>query len=195
LPVSSRAAKKSLVIVESPTKARTIGRFLGSEFIVKASMGHVRDLPAYTMGVDVENGFEPTYVVVKGKEKVIAEIKQAASGADVIFLATDPDREGEAISWHLLEAAGLEKNHAVKRVVFHEITSKAIKDSFAHPGEIDAQLVEAQQARRILDRLVGFELSRFVRIKVAGGLGAGRVQSVALRLIVDREREIEAFKP
>lgn len=195
MPVSSRAGKKSLVIVESPTKARTIGRFLGSEFIVKASMGHVRDLPADKMGVDVRNGFEPTYVVVKGKEKIIAEIKRAARSASAIFLATDQDREGEAISWHLIEAAGLEKNHAVKRVVFHEITSKAIKESFDHPGEIDAQMVEAQQARRILDRLVGFELSKFVRRKVTGSAGAGRVQSVALRLIVDREREIEAFKP
>ena len=186
---------KSLVIVESPAKARTVGRFLGSDYVVKASMGHVRDLPQRDLGVDVEHDFEPTYVNVRGRSTLIAEIKKAAKSADSIYLATDPDREGEAISWHLVEAAGLAKSPNLHRVVFHEITRDAIDDAFNHPREIDMQLVNAQQARRILDRIVGYRLSPVLWRKVKRGLSAGRVQSVALRLIVDREREIDAFKP
>ncbi len=183
------------MIVESPAKARTVGRFLGDDYVVKASMGHVRDLPARDMGVDIESSFEPTYVQVRGRATTIAEIKKAARTADSIYLATDPDREGEAISWHLVEAANLNKNENLKRVVFHEITNDAIEEAFSHPREIDMQLVNAQQARRILDRIVGYQLSPVLWSKVRRGLSAGRVQSVALRLIVDREREIEAFKP
>jgi len=185
---------KNLVIVESPAKARTVGRFLGSEYVVLASMGHVRDLPSGNLGVDVENSFEPTYVDVEGREKVIREIKKSAKTAAKIYLATDPDREGEAISWHLLEAAGL-TNKPVQRVVFHEITRNAIDEAFASPREIDMRLVNAQQARRILDRIVGYRLSPVLWGKIKRGLSAGRVQSVALRLIVDREREIGAFNP
>ncbi len=195
MPKTAAKSKKSLVIVESPAKARTVGRFLGNDYVVKASMGHVRDLPARDMGVDIDSGFEPTYVQVRGRATVIADIKKAAKGADSIYLATDPDREGEAISWHLVEAADLDKNDNLKRVVFHEITQDAIEDAFGHPREIDMQLVNAQQARRILDRIVGYQLSPVLWSKVRRGLSAGRVQSVALRLIVDREREIEAFKP
>jgi len=185
---------KDLVIVESPAKARTVGRFLGSGYEVLASMGHVRDLPSGNLGVDTENSFEPTYVDVAGREKVIREIKKSAKTADKIYLATDPDREGEAISWHLLESAGLTKK-PVQRVVFHEITKNAVAEAFASPREIDMRLVNAQQARRILDRIVGYRLSPVLWSKIKRGLSAGRVQSVALRLIVDREREVEAFKP
>ncbi len=185
---------KDLVIVESPAKARTVGRFLGSGYEVLASMGHVRDLPSGNLGVDVENSFEPTYVDVEGREKVIRDIKKSAKKADKIYLATDPDREGEAISWHLLESAGLTKK-PVQRVVFHEITRNAVDEAFASPREIDMRLVNAQQARRILDRIVGYRLSPVLWSKIKRGLSAGRVQSVALRLIVDREREVEAFKP
>lgn len=192
---TAKKSKKSLVIVESPAKARTVGRFLGDDYIVKASMGHVRDLPAREIGVDFESDFEPTYVQVRGRATVIAEIKKAARGVDSVYLATDPDREGEAISWHLVEAADLKKDDSLKRVVFHEITRDAIEEAFSHPREIDMQLVNAQQARRILDRIVGYQLSPVLWSKVRRGLSAGRVQSVALRLIVDREREIEAFKP
>lgn len=192
---AKKNSKKSLVIVESPAKARTVGRFLGDDYIVKASMGHVRDLPARDIGVDIESNFEPTYVPVRGRATVVAEIKKAARGAESIYLATDPDREGEAISWHLVEAADLNKSDNLKRVVFHEITRDAIEDAFSNPREIDMQLVNAQQARRILDRIVGYQLSPVLWSKVRRGLSAGRVQSVALRLIVDREREIEAFKP
>lgn len=195
MPKTAKKSKKSLVIVESPAKARTVGRFLGDDFIVKASMGHVRDLPARDLGVDIEAGFDPTYVQVRGRATVIAEIKKAARGAESIYLATDPDREGEAISWHLVEAADLDKSDNLKRVVFHEITRDAIDDAFSHPREIDMQLVNAQQARRILDRIVGYQLSPVLWSKVRRGLSAGRVQSVALRLIVDREAEIDAFKP
>ena len=183
----------NLVIVESGAKARTIERYLGAGFDVQASVGHVRDLPPRTLGVDVDNGFEPHYVVSADRRQVVSQLKRAADGADV-YLATDPDREGEAIAWHLSELLDIPPSSA-RRVVFHEITENAIKDAFADPRPIDDQLVEAQQARRILDRLVGFKLSPFVRSKVAGGQSAGRVQSVALRLIVDREREIEQFVP
>ncbi|MBG82766.1 MAG: DNA topoisomerase I [Chloroflexi bacterium] len=189
-------SKRDLVIVESPAKARTVGRFLGDEYIVKASMGHVRDLPKNDLGVDVENlTFEPTYVNVRGRASLISEIKKAAKQADSIYLATDPDREGEAISWHLVEAADLARSGNLKRVVFHEITNDAIEEAFSHPRDIDMELVNAQQARRLLDRIVGYRLSPVLWSKVKRGLSAGRVQSVALRIIVDREREIEAFKP
>ncbi|MDA1216474.1 MAG: toprim domain-containing protein, partial [Chloroflexi bacterium] len=154
----AKASDKYLVIVESPTKAKTIGRYLGKNYTVTASMGHVRDLPKGSIGVDTENGFLPEYTVMKGKQTVITELKKAAKGVATIYLATDPDREGEAISWHLLQAACW-KNIPIKRVVFHEITPDAITEAFAHPREIDMQLVNAQQARRILDRLVGYRLS------------------------------------
>ena len=184
------------MIVESPAKARTVGRFLGDKYVVKASMGHVRDLPRKTMGVEIESDFRPTYEHVRGRESVIRDIKKAARTADNVYLATDPDREGEAISWHMVEAAGLPQDSpALKRVVFHEITRPAIDEAFNDPRQIDMQLVNAQQARRILDRIVGYKLSPVLWSKVRRGLSAGRVQSVALRLIVDREREIEAFKP
>jgi len=188
--------KKDLVIVESPAKARTVGRFLGDRYVVKASLGHVRDLPAREMGVDTDHGFEPTYVPVEGRESAVRDIAKAARNADIIYLATDPDREGEAISWHLVELAGLNRGgKPLRRVVFHEITAPAIEEAFRHPRDIDMQLVNAQQARRVLDRIVGYRLSPVLWGKVRRGLSAGRVQSVALRLIVDREREIEAFKP
>jgi DNA topoisomerase-1 len=183
---------KNLVIVESPAKARTIGRILSDKYIVKATMGHVRDLPEKELGVDPEKGFSPKYIVAKGKQKIINEIKAAAKGAETLYLATDPDREGEAISWHVVKAAKLE-NMPTKRVVFHEITKEAVEEAFRHPREIDAGLVDAQQARRILDRLVGYKISPILWKKVMKGLSAGRVQSVAVRMIVDREREIEKF--
>jgi len=192
----TKSAKRDLVIVESPAKARTVGRFLGDKYVVKASMGHVRDLPKATLGVDVENlTFEPSYVNVRGRATLIGEIKKAAKQADTVYLATDPDREGEAISWHLVEAADLGKTAKLKRVVFHEITNAAVEDAFANPRQIDMDLVNAQQARRLLDRIVGYKLSPVLWSKVRRGLSAGRVQSVALRIIVDREREIEAFNP
>ena len=184
------------MIVESPAKARTVARFLGDDYVVKASMGHVRDLPKKKMGVDIDSDFQPTYEQVRGRESVIRDIKKAAKAADRVYLATDPDREGEAISWHMVEAAGLRQDSpALKRVVFHEITRPAIDEAFNDPRRIDMQLVNAQQARRILDRIVGYKLSPVLWSKVRRGLSAGRVQSVALRLIVDREREIEAFTP
>jgi len=186
---------KDLVIVESPAKARTVGRFLGSKYVAKASMGHVRDLPRGKMGVEVdENGIHPTYDVLPDKKKIVAELTKASKEADTIYLATDPDREGEAISWHLLKAAKINPAK-VKRVVFHEITQEAIKEAFDHPRDLDTRLIDAQQARRILDRLVGYRLSPVLWGKVRRGLSAGRVQSVALRLIVDRETEIDAFIP
>jgi DNA topoisomerase-1 len=185
---------KKLVIVESPAKAKTISRILKDEYVVKATMGHVRDLPQKELGVDTSNGFAPTYVVSRGKNKIVSEIKTAARDASVLYLATDPDREGEAISWHLIQAAGLGKMLA-KRVVFHEITKEAVTESFRHPKDINLQLVNAQQARRILDRLVGYKISPILWRKVRKGLSAGRVQSVAVRMVVEREREIEKFVP
>jgi len=185
---------KELVIVESPAKARTLSRILGNRYSVKASLGHVRDLPRKRLGVDVKNGFVPYYAVPKEKRAIVKEIKEAAAKALAVYLATDPDREGEAISWHLIEAAGL-KRLPSHRVVFHEITDKAIKEAFLHPRQIDVHLVDAQQARRILDRLVGYKISPLLWRKVKGGLSAGRVQSVALRMIVEREREIQNFVP
>ncbi len=185
---------KELVIVESPAKARTVEKMLGDRYIIKASRGHVRDLPKHGLGVDVENGFTPQYVIPKEKKRAVQELREAARKASAVYLATDPDREGEAISWHLVEAAEL-KGMPVHRVVFHEITKGAIEDAFHHPRQIDMKLVEAQQARRILDRLVGYKISPLLWRKVKGGLSAGRVQSVALRMIVEREREIERFVP
>ena len=182
------------MIVESAAKARTIERYLGDGFAVKASVGHVRDLQKSNMGVDVENDFEPKYSIVSDRRKVVNELKTAAKRAGNVYLATDPDREGEAISWHLSEILGISQDDA-RRVVFHEITRDAVMEAFNDPRQIDHQLVEAQQARRILDRLVGFKLSPFIRNKVAGAQSAGRVQSVALRLVVDREEEINAFVP
>lgn len=183
-----------LVIVESPAKAKTVGRFLGKGYTVRASVGHVRDLLKSQLSVDVENNFEPKYRVPNEKKEVVKEIKKLAQKADEIFLATDPDREGESISWHLMESAQIEPGRA-KRVVFHEITAPAVAEAFAHPREINMDLVNAQQARRVLDRLVGYSISPILWEKVRGRLSAGRVQSVALRLIVEREREIEDFKP
>ncbi len=186
-----------LVIVESPAKARTVGRFLGQGYQVAASVGHVRDLPANRLGVDVENDFTPRYVIPSRKKALVRELRQTAKKAAEIYLATDPDREGEAISWHLVAALGAAAEHKpVRRVEFHEITEPAVEHAFAHPREIDLPRVDAQQARRILDRLVGYRLSSLLREKMGRkGLSAGRVQSVALRLIVEREREIENFAP
>ncbi|MBI2957843.1 MAG: type I DNA topoisomerase [Chloroflexi bacterium] len=187
---------QKLVIVESPAKARTLVKMLGKGYDVKASIGHVRDLPKGALGVDIENEFTPKYVNLKDKAKIIAEIRQAANGASAIYLATDPDREGEAISWHLVEAAKLTKDDIpIRRVAFHEITKDAVETAFRHPRSIDMNLVDAQQARRILDRLVGYKLSPLLWRKVRKGLSAGRVQSSALKLVVDREREIASFKP
>jgi DNA topoisomerase-1 len=185
---------KKLVIVESPTKARTVGRFLGRDYLVEASIGHIRDLPANRLGVDIEHGFSPRYVVPAKKKEIVKRLKVQAKEADDVYLATDPDREGEAISWHLAEALNLKDSAKLHRVEFHEITREAIARAFASPREIDRHLVDAQQARRILDRLVGYSLSPLLRRKInKRGLSAGRVQSVAVRLIVDREREIESF--
>jgi len=183
---------KNLVIVESPAKAKTIEGYLGKDFTVKSSYGHVRDLPKNDVAIDVEKGFNPVYIVSPDKEEVIRELKKLAAKADDVWLATDEDREGEAISWHLAEALGLDVKQT-KRIVFHEITKKAIQDAIAKPRTIDIDLVNAQQARRVLDRLVGFELSPVLWKKVKAGLSAGRVQSVAVRIIVEREREIEKF--
>ncbi|MDO8612206.1 MAG: type I DNA topoisomerase, partial [Dehalococcoidia bacterium] len=190
----SAGSGRSLVVVESPAKARTISGILGSEYEVKASVGHVRDLPKSDLGVDVESGFQPKYVIPREKAKAVKEIRQAAAAAATVFLATDPDREGEAIAWHLIEAAALE-GKPLRRVVFHEITPEAVQEAFRHPRDIDMQLVDAQQARRILDRLVGYRLSPFLWKQVRRGLSAGRVQSVAVRLVAEREREIQGFVP
>ncbi len=184
---------KNLVIVESPTKAKTISKFLGKDYTVKSSYGHVRDLPKSKMGIDFENDFEPSYVVPLKAKPHVTELKKLAAKAGEIYFATDSDREGEAISWHLKELFGM-KDKDVKRITFHEITKKAILDALTHPIKLNINLVDAQQARRILDRLVGYELSPLLWKKVAMGLSAGRVQSVAVRLVVEREREIEAFK-
>jgi DNA topoisomerase-1 len=203
---------KKLVIVESPAKAKTIGKYLGKDFSVKASIGHVKDLPIKSLGVDIEKDFQPTYEVIKGKKKVIDEIKQAASGAEVVYLATDPDREGEAIAWHIAEEIRGVKRKSKKaksdksdmsdrsdkpihRVLFNEITKRSVEEAIQHPQELDVKLFEAQQARRVLDRLVGYQISPLLWDKVRRGLSAGRVQSVAVRIICERETEIENFKP
>src|ERR1700678_1594068 len=185
---------KSLVIVESPAKAKTIGKYLGKQYVVKASLGHVKDLPKKDLAVDVDKGFEPHYEVIEGKKKLMAELKQAAKGVDSVYLAADPDREGEAICFHLQEELnGSKKGPKFFRVMFNEITANSIKKAFEHPGAVNLHLVDAQQARRALDRLVGYKISPLLWDKVRRGLSAGRVQTVALRLIVDREREIRAF--
>ncbi len=184
----------NLIIVESPTKTKTIQSILGKDYDVVASMGHVRDLPAAKLNVDVKNNFEPKYAVIKGKEKLVKELKEAAATHDKVYLATDPDREGEAISWHLATLLDLDPKET-NRVTFNEITKTGIEEGMKHPHTIDMDLVNAQQARRILDRLVGYRISPFVSQKIRRGLSAGRVQSVALRLIVDREEKINAFKP
>jgi DNA topoisomerase-1 len=186
---------KNLVIVESPAKAKTINKYLGRDFQVKASMGHVRDLPKKRLGVDVKKGFQAEYEVLPTRKKVMEELKSAAGDASAIYLAADPDREGEAICWHLAEELGSRARRKVRRVVFNEITKRAIEQAFEHPGEVDEKKVDAQQARRILDRLVGYKVSPILWDKVRRGLSAGRVQSVALKLICDRERAIRAFVP
>ena len=188
---------KKLVIVESPAKARTVGRFLGSEYAVRASIGHIRDLPQRQFGVDIEHDFAPHYVIPPKKKDVVKGLRVDAKQASDVYLATDPDREGEAISWHLQAAlTNSLKNKPVYRVEFHEITHDAINHAFANPREIDMNLVDAQQARRILDRIVGYTLSPLLRKKLSRNrLSAGRVQSVAVRLVVEREREIQAFNP
>src|SRR3954466_1969122 len=187
---------KALVIVESPAKAKTINKYLGKQYVVKASLGHIKDLPKKDLAVDVANGFEPRYEVIEGKRKLIAELKQTAKTVEEIYLAADPDREGEAICAHLQEELRNGKNGPrIYRVMFNEITKRAIEKAFEKPGQVDANLVDAQQARRVLDRLVGYKISPLLWDKVRRGLSAGRVQSVALKLICDSEREIERFVP
>ena len=186
-------AKKHLVIVESPAKAKTIGKYLGKDYEVKASMGHLRDLPKSKLGVDIEHDFEPVYQPIRGKEELISELKKAAKSSDTVYLATDPDREGEAISWHLKALLNLDDEKA-KRVTFNEITKKVVSESIKEPRAIDQDLVDAQQARRVLDRIVGYQLSPLLWKKVRRGLSAGRVQSVAVRMVDDREKEIQAFE-
>src|SRR5687767_7495273 len=184
---------KSLVIVESPAKAKTINKYLGDDYVVKASMGHVRDLPSKGMGVDLKT-FVPEYEVLESRGKVVSELRKLAKESDSVYLATDLDREGEAIAWHLKEALGIPDKKA-QRVIFNAITKAEIQKAFNKPQQIDIDRVNAQQARRILDRIVGYEISPLLWRKVARGLSAGRVQSVAVRLVVEREREIEAFVP
>ncbi len=184
---------KALVVVESPAKAKTINKYLGKNYTVIASMGHVRDLPKSKLGVDIEEGFEPSYEVIASRKKVLKELKDAAKGSDDIFIATDPDREGEAIGWHLAEELGSGNKKKIRRLMFNEITKKGVLSALEHPTTINKQMVDAQQARRVLDRLVGYKISPLLWDKVRRGLSAGRVQSVALKLAVDREREIERF--
>ena len=188
------AAKKTLVIVESPSKAKTIGKYLGSRYKVIASVGHVRDLPKSRMGIDVENDFGPDYISIRGKGDIIKELKKEAKAASAVYLATDPDREGEAISWHLAYLLGIDPAQPC-RIEFNEITKNTIKEAIKQPRPIDMGLVDAQQARRVLDRLVGYQISPLLWRKIRKGLSAGRVQSAALKLICDREREIQAFVP
>lgn len=184
---------ENLVIVESPAKAKTIQKYLGDGYVVKSSFGHIRDLEENKLSIDVEKGFAPQYVIPDGKKKVVSELKKAAAAADIVWLASDEDREGEAISWHLSQTLGLD-SAKTRRIAFHEITKTAIQEAITHPRDIDTDLVNAQQARRVLDRLVGFELSPVLWRKIRRGLSAGRVQSVALRLVIDREKEIMAFR-
>ncbi|MFI3295025.1 MAG: toprim domain-containing protein, partial [Rikenellaceae bacterium] len=185
--------QENLVIVESPAKAKTIEKILGSDYLVKSSLGHIRDLEKSGLAIDIENGFAPSYVVSDDKKKVVAELKKLASSAKMVYLASDEDREGEAIAWHLSEALKL-KGEKTRRIVFHEITPSAIRRAVENPREIDLNLVDAQQARRLLDRLVGFELSPVLWRKVKPSLSAGRVQSVVVKLVVSREREIMGFR-
>ena len=185
---------KYLVIVESPAKAKTINKFLGSNYRVVASNGHVRDLPKSQLGIDIENDFEPKYITIRGKGDILAMLRKEVKKADKVYLATDPDREGEAISWHLAQALKLEQKQ-IHRITFNEITKTAVKNSIKQARDIDMDLVDAQQARRILDRMVGYKISPLLWAKVKRGLSAGRVQSVALRIICDREQEIDSFIP
>src|SRR5688500_8965610 len=189
------AGGRALVIVESPAKAKTIGKYLGRAYQVKATVGHVRDLPEKKLGIDVDRGFEPEYVTIAGKEKTLADLKSAAKESREIFIATDPDREGEAIAWHVAGQIRRRGGAPIRRVLFHEITRDAIQKAIAAAGSIDERKVEAQQARRVLDRLVGYKASPVLWKTVKKGLSAGRVQTVALRLLVEREREIREFKP
>lgn len=186
---------KNLVIVESPAKMKTIKKFLGSNYTVNASMGHIRDLPKSAMGIDIENGFEPKYITIRGKGDLIAELKREAAKADKVYLATDPDREGEAISWHLKAALGLDESKKAQRITFNEITKDAVTKALKNPREIDMNLVDAQQGRRVMDRIVGYSISPILWQKIKRGLSAGRVQSVALRMVCDRDAEINAFIP
>ena len=185
---------KSLVIVESPAKARTISKFLGRNYVVKASQGNVRDLPRSQLGVDIENGYTPKYITIRGRGPILQELRKTQKQVDRVLLATDPDREGEAISWHLAQVLNLDPNEPI-RIEFHEITKQAVQEALKHPRQVDQKRVDAQQARRVLDRLVGYKLSPLLWAKVRKGLSAGRVQSVAVRLICDREAEIEQFVP
>ena len=189
----SSSSKKSLVIVESPAKSKTINKYLGSDFEVRASMGHIRDLPSSGLNVDIENDFEPTYEIVPGRKRAVISLKAAAKKCDKLYLATDLDREGEAIAWHLAEILGVSPEKTY-RVIFNAITKTAIKRAFAEPGRLDMDKVMAQQTRRILDRIVGYQISPLLWKKVARGLSAGRVQSVAVKLVVERERLVRAFK-
>src|SRR4030067_3273393 len=195
---------ENLVIVESPTKARTLSRFLGADYKIEASMGHVRDLPKAKLGVDTYHDFEPTYVIPRDKRKIVERLKEVAAKAKEVILATDPDREGEAIAWHIANLVGEVKSQKskvksnsenIRRIVFHEITKEAVQEALRRPRSLDLQLVDAQVARRVLDRLAGYKLSPLLWFKVRKGLSAGRVQSVAVRLIVEREREVEQFVP
>ena len=192
---SKAKPKKNLVIVESPSKAKTIEKYLGSSYKVIASIGHIRDLPKSTMGVDIENNYEPKYINIRGKGDVIKGLKKEAKAAKHVYLASDPDREGEAIAWHLSHILDLDLDAGENRVVFNEITKDAVKDAFKQPRKINMDLVDAQQARRVLDRLVGYSISPILWKKVKKGLSAGRVQSVALGLVIARENEIQAFQP
>jgi DNA topoisomerase-1 len=191
---NTQVTEKALVIVESPAKAKTINRYLGAKFKVMASMGHIRDLPPNELGIDLERNFEPVYQVLGEKRRYVTGLKKAADNANTVYLATDLDREGEAIAWHLIYALDLEPAHA-RRVVFNEITKSAIQAAFAAPHDVDMDKVNAQQARRLLDRIVGYQLSPLIQAKIGKGLSAGRVQSVAVRLTVEREEEIRAFVP
>src|SRR5215831_17217944 len=186
---------KALVVVESPAKAKTINKYLGRNYKVIASMGHVRDLPKSKLGVDIREDFEPSYEVIASRKKVLKDLKDAAKDSEDIYIATDPDREGEAIGWHLAEELGASNRKKIRRLMFNEITKKGILAALDHPTTINKQMVDAQQARRVLDRLVGYKISPLLWDKVRRGLSAGRVQSVALKLVVDREREIDAFVP
>jgi len=177
---------KSLVVVESPAKAKTINKILGSDFVVKSCMGHVRDLPPKELGIDVEDDFKPRYVTIRGKGKVLTELRKAAQNADAIYLATDPDREGEAIAWHVAHSIA-RKDAEIKRILFNEITPKAVRESLEMSSALDLEKIDAQQARRVLDRLVGYEISPLLWKVIHSGLSAGRVQSVALRIICERD--------
>ncbi|HET6316153.1 MAG TPA: type I DNA topoisomerase, partial [Chloroflexota bacterium] len=186
---------ENLVVVESKAKATTIEKYLGRNYTVRACLGHVRDLPASKLGVDIDHGFQPQYVIPKDRKDVVKRLKEDARGKSTVLLATDPDREGEAIAWHLISALGLDGEQEIRRIEFHEITRPAIQAALKTPRQIDIDRVDAQQARRILDRLIGYPVSNFLGRKVRRGLSAGRVQSVAVRMVVDREREIQAFVP